>query len=271
MEIKSRREEFERQGYIFCKDFFSKDEIDNLWENIKLSDIEENTFRWDQNRLQFHTHFLNRNHKIRDLIAQSKVVDLLSQIVGANIWVRFDQAISKDPGASMMPWHQDNGYTRLKHTYYQVWIPLTKMTLENGGLLVQSDNYSANQKILPHKYVDGFFVCEKPPNKSLFIEAKPGDIAIFSSLLLHCTTPNTSNESRWSYVVECLPLNCFDPLVEPPYFVMARDGKPYSKFVRFFPQRLNPINVLKYGWFKLKNVWYCWLRPVVRHILKIQS
>jgi hypothetical protein len=268
LETKNWREEFEQKGYVSCKGFFSQDEIASLWENINFSDKPEETSGRDQNKLQFHTKLLKRNPKIQELIAQKKIVDLLSQIIGDNIWVRLDQAVSKDPGASMMPWHQDNPYSQCKQAYYQLWIPLTKMTPENGGLWIQPGSYCRTQTTLPHQYIDGFFAYQGVPESPLFVEANPGDILVFSSFLLHCTSPNITHQSRWSYVVECLPIECFDPLVEAPYFVIARDGKPYSKFIYFFWQRLNPINILKYSWFKLKNVWYCWLRPVVRLILK---
>lgn len=266
-----RREEFENQGYIIYRGLFSKEEINSLRENIQLFDIKENIFGCDKNRLHYHTKFLSRSQKIRELIAQPKVIDFISNIIGSDIWVRWDQAISKEPGASVMPWHQDNRYTQLKHAYYQLWIPLTTVTSENGALWVQPGQYFMNQKIFPHKYVDSFFACECEIEPPMLIEAEPGDVVIFSSFLLHCTAPNITDQSRWAYVLECLRLECFDPLVEPPYFVMAREGKPHPEFVQFYAQRLNPIHFVKYRWFKLKNIWYCSLRPFVKSVLNIKS
>jgi ectoine hydroxylase-related dioxygenase (phytanoyl-CoA dioxygenase family) len=265
--MESRRKEFERQGYIFCKGFFTQDEIDILHENIKSSDTKETTFGFDQNRLQYHVNILNRNSEIQSLISQAKVVDLLSQIIGKNIWVRWNQAISKDPGAKMMPWHQDNRYSYLKHAYYQLWIPLTKITPENGGLLLQPGNYCFDKKVLPHKFSEGFYTYEGSPKQPIFIEAEPGDIVVFSSYLLHCTAPNSTSKSRWAYIVECLPCEHFDPSVKPPYFVIARDGKSSPEFVHFYRHRLNPIYFFKYYWYELKHFWHRWLRPVVLRFL----
>lgn len=265
------REEFERQGYVIHRGLFSQEEIRSLWENIQSFDTKENTFGCDQNRLRYHTDFISRSQKIRELMAQSKVIDLLSKIIAPDIWVRWDQAISKEPGAGMMPWHQDNRYTQLKHPYYQVWIPLTEITADNGALWVRPGQYFMDQKIFPHKSSESFFSCERDIEAPIMIEAELGDVVVFSSFLLHCTAPNTTDQSRWTYVLECLPLHCFDPLVEPPYFVIARDGKPHSEFVQFYAQRFYPINVLKYGWFKLKNVWYASLRPLFRRFLNVKS
>jgi ectoine hydroxylase-related dioxygenase (phytanoyl-CoA dioxygenase family) len=263
----SWKKEFKHQGYIFCKGFFSQDEMDILCENIKASDTKETTFGFDQNRFQYHVNILNRNDKIQSLISQPKVADLLSQIVGENIWVRWNQAISKDPGAEMMPWHQDNRYSHLKHTYYQLWIPLTKMTPENGALCLQPGSYCFDQQVFPHKFSEGFYAYEGNPEQPIFMEAEPGDIVVFSSYLLHCTAPNLTQKSRWAYIVECLPFEHFDPTVAPPYFVISRDGKSHPEFVHFYRHRLNPIHFFQYGWFKLKNIWYCWLRPVVNKVL----
>lgn len=271
LESRILRTEFEQQGYIVRKGFFIQNEIKVLWDAIKIADTAEKTFGWDNNRLKFHTNLLSRNHKIQDFITQPKVVDLLSQIIGANIWVRWDQAVSKAPGASMMPWHQDNRSTQLNHAYYQVWIPLTKITAKNGGLWLQPGDYFRDRAIFPHRYADGVFACDKVIETPVMIEAEPGDVVIFSSFLLHCTAPNITDQTRWAYIVECFPLDCFDPLVEPPYFVIARDGKPCPEFRQYCPQRFNPINLSKYAWFKLKNVWYCFLRPWVRRVLNAKS
>jgi ectoine hydroxylase-related dioxygenase (phytanoyl-CoA dioxygenase family) len=267
--MESQQEVFKRQGYIFCKGFFSQDEIDILYENIKSSDTKEKTFSFDRNRFHYHVSLLNRSSKIQVLISQTKVVDLLSQLIGRNIWVRWNQAISKDSGAKMMPWHQDNRYSSLKHSYYQLWIPLTKMTPENGGLLLQPGSYCFEKQVFPHKFSEGFYAYEGSLEQPVFIEAEPGDVVVFSSYLLHCTTPNITPESRWAYIVECLPFEHFDPTAKPPYFVIARDGKSNPEFVHFYRHRLNPIHFFQYWWFKLKNIWYCWLRPLVNQFLKV--
>jgi hypothetical protein len=264
MDVINRQEEFAKQGYVIYKGFFSQEEVKALWENIKADDIKENTFGWDQNKLKFHTNFLDRNKNMRDLVAQPKVIDLLTQIIGPNIWVRWDQAVSKDPGAGTMPWHQDNRYTQFKHIYYQFWIPLTKMTPENGGLWVNPGDYCSDQRVLPHKVVDGLVAYDGVPENPTFIDAEPGDIVVFSSFLLHCTPPNLTQQPRWSYIVECLSLEHFDPIIEAPYFVIARDGKPHVEYANFYKHRLNPVNFYKYWLFKLKNLWYRNLRPNVK-------
>jgi hypothetical protein len=102
----------------------------------------------------------------------------------------------------------------------------------------------------------------------VFIEAEPGDIVVFSSYLLHYTAPNLASASRWAYIVEYLPFEHFDPTAKPPYFIIARDGKSNPEFVHFCRHRLNPIHLFQHWWYELKNVWYCWLRPVVKQILK---
>jgi ectoine hydroxylase-related dioxygenase (phytanoyl-CoA dioxygenase family) len=265
--MESLKEAFKRQGYIFYKGFFSQDEIDVLYDNIKSSDTRETTFALDQNRFQYHVNLLNRNCKIQSLISQPKVVDLLSQIIGKNIWVRWNQAISKDPGSKMMPWHQDNRYSYLKHTCYQLWIPLTKMTPKNGGLWLQPGSYCFDKEVFSHKFSEGFYAYECSPKQPVFIEAEPGDVVVFSSYLLHCSAPNVTATTRWAYIVECLPFEHFDPSVKPPYFVIARDGKSSPEFVRFYWHRFNPMHFFKYWWYKLKKNWHCWLRPVVYRFL----
>ena len=71
---------------------------------------------------------------------------------------------------------------------------------------------------------------------AIMIEAEPGDVLIFSSFTLHATLENTTkNDTRWAYVVEYMSLDDFDPTVNSPYFVVARDGKSSPEFVVSHP------------------------------------
>jgi hypothetical protein len=43
-----------------------------------------------------------------------------------------------------------------------------------------------------------------------------------------------------------MSLDHYDPLIEPPYFVVARHGRPAPQFVRWYRGSLNPISRLRY-------------------------
>ena len=100
--------------------------------------------------------------------------------------------------------------------------------------------------LLPHKNIRNHLVYVGPTDNAVSIEAEAGDIVLFSSLMLHYTSPNVSPYDRLAYVVEYMSLDHFDPFISPPYFVVARNGEPHPEFVHFYRGRLRLANQLKY-------------------------
>jgi hypothetical protein len=84
------------------------------------------------------------------------------------------------------------------------------------------------------------------PEHPRSIPAKQGDVILFSSWLLHYTTPNASGTDRWAYVVEYMSLDDYDPLVGAPYFVVAEGGVPTPRFVESYRGRASMRNRLRY-------------------------
>jgi ectoine hydroxylase-related dioxygenase (phytanoyl-CoA dioxygenase family) len=259
------REEFQQNGYVISRGFFTEEEMNTLIEDIKSAKPRNGVSGLNKGTLTFYSSVFFHSKKIQTLISQSKVVDLLKQVIGPDFWVRWDQAVEKGTGSGVFPWHQDNGYSELKDVHYQLWIALTKMTPENGGLWLVPGSH---KRFLPHKWIDNHVEYQGTPENSIFIEAKAGDVVLFSSLMLHKTTPNTTQDSRWAYVVEYMSLDHFDPSIEPPYFVVARDGKSQPEMVHFYRGRLNLINHLKYigfRWAPQKMV-SSWTKRILRQL-----
>ncbi|NET07268.1 MAG: phytanoyl-CoA dioxygenase family protein [Symploca sp. SIO2B6] len=244
MQNNKYREEFQQHGYIICRNFFSEEEMTTLMEDIRATEINgDGKHVLNKGTLNFYSNLFSRSQKIQEFVSQPRLVDLLKQVIGPDFWIRWDQAVAKGPGAVTFPWHQDNAYSGLKDLHYQLWIALTKMTSENGGLWLVPGSHKS---ILPHKKIDKHAVYQGTPENPVFVEAKPGDVVLFSSLTLHSTTPNVSQDARWAYVVEYMSLDHFDPTIEPPYFVVARNGKRQPEFVNSYRGKLNIANQLKY-------------------------
>lgn len=250
------RREYRERGYIVVRNVFAKSQMDSLIEDIKAAKTRDGVSGLNKGNMSFYSSVFFHNKPIQDFISQPKIVDLLARIIGPDVWVRWDQAVAKGPGAGDFGWHQDNGYNWLQDAHHQFWIALTDMTRENGGLWLQPGSH---RRFLPHKVVGNHMVYDGTPESPVFIEAKAGDVVVFSSLMLHSTLPNTTQEARWAYVIEYMSLDHFDPGIDPPYFVVARDGKPKPEFVRFYRGRLNPINQLKYLGYRRGLHW-----PLVR-------
>jgi ectoine hydroxylase-related dioxygenase (phytanoyl-CoA dioxygenase family) len=226
---------FRAQGYVRLDGFFSPDEISKLEREIaSAAALAEGESSLDRGGLTFDENVFLRSPYVRDFISQEKIVDVLSQVIGPGFFVRWDQCVRKVPGGAQFAWHQDNAYSRLRDEHYQFWIALTESTRENGGLSLQS---VSTRERLPHSWVGNHLVCTVKAGEEVSIDAVQGDVVVFSSFVLHHTGPNETDADRVAYVVEYMSLDSYDPLLRPPYFVVAEDGERSGRFVPTYPGR----------------------------------
>src|SRR5260370_5784663 len=247
-----RREEFEEQGYTPARGFFSKEEMDGLIHDIRTADPKNpQPSGLNKGELIFYSNIFFRSKKLQDFISQPRLVDFLKQVIGPDFWARWDRAVFKGPGSGEFPWHQDNAYNLLKDQHFQLWIALSKMNHERGGLWLLPGSHKNG--LLPHKTVGTHMAYDGPTDKAVCLEAEVGDVVLFSSLMLHYTSPNASVYDRWAYVVEYMNLDHYDPYIKPPFFVVAQNGKSRPEFVRHYRGSLRPMNDVKYFVPRLKR------------------
>lgn len=236
--------EFKKNGYVYIKNFFSQAEVAALVADIKeASATKSGEDVLDKGNLKFHALIMHRSEKLRAFISQSKIIDFLKQFAGPDIWVRWDQAVEKKPGAGTFPWHQDNQYSQLKDQHFQFWISLTTMTADNGGLWVVPGSHKG---MLKYDVDDNHVSYNGDVSKAEFISAEPGDIVLFSSFLLHSTTPNITQNSRWAYVIEYMQMDSIDPYIDAPYLVVAKNGQSHLEYLDKLPSESDWINRWKY-------------------------
>jgi len=239
------RRQFETEGFVHCRNFFSAREVSELQDEIRHASASERQGDYlNKGSMIFYSNVFRRNPYVRAFISQSKIVNLLLQVAGTDCWVRWDQCVVKKPGAPELPWHQDNAYNRLKDAHYQFWIGLTAMNEENGGLWLQPGSHLCG--LLPHARLSNHVQCTSFPGNRRLIEAEKGDVVLFSSLLLHHTKPNESAEERWAYVVEYMAVDDYDPLVTAPYFIVSEGGIPAASFVSSYRGSRRLKNRIKY-------------------------
>jgi ectoine hydroxylase-related dioxygenase (phytanoyl-CoA dioxygenase family) len=219
---------FEDQGFVDLPGFFDAADIERLRcgiEDAATRVADDNPL--SLGAMRFASNLYRESDDIVDVVTSERVVELLTAIGGPDQWLRWDQAVWKLGGAPEFPWHQDNGYTGLAATHLQLWIALTPMRPENGGLLVCPGGH---HRRLEHRDV-GHHVETDPPGPELAISADAGDVILFSSFLPHATAPNRSGELRLAYVAEYLPLGVDDVSVQTPRLVVAEGGVSSPRWI----------------------------------------
>ncbi len=185
-----------------------RDEIDPLEEkltawlrknggHVSISDAEAITFT---------THMVKRSSLMRDFAAGEPFVSVVADLIGPDVRLYWDQAVYKKPEPEReFPWHQDNGYTFVEpQQYVTCWIPLVDATADNGCPQVAPGVHLGGT--LAHDWIDpiGFQCIDTPPD-AVTVEAKAGDVVVFSSLTPHRTGPNTSGSVRKAYILQYAP------------------------------------------------------------------
>lgn len=245
------KQSYTQEGFCILRNFFSEEDMPQLLDYILEAEASEGQGGLSKGTMHFRSNLFYKSRNIQKFITQTKLVDVLQYVIGSDFWIRWDQAVGKGPNAPIFPWHQDNGYNELSCEHFQCWIAVKKSTSDNGTIVISPESHLKGR--LPHTY-DGRHTCYVGEvDKSTMIEANPGDVILFSSLTLHKTLPNiTNNDVRWAYVLEFMSLKDYDPSVPSPYFVVSKDGLPYGQFVSKHPAR-SILTDIKFQIKKLKG------------------
>jgi hypothetical protein len=241
--------QFDKEGFVVSRRMFSPEQMRDFIAEIQSFELKSDRAEpLDQGGMRFYSDIFRKSELIRRFITQPALIDFLSCIAGPDLWVRWDQAVAKGPDSGVFAWHQDNGYNRLPQQHYQVWIALSEMRKDNGGLWLVPGSH---RQRIPHGRVANHFAAvgsdryDDPDSGRVFIEAEAGDVVVFSSLTLHKTYENVTARSRWAYVAEVMRSSDFDPTIKPPYFVAARDGRPVCEFVDHLSCSRDPRQIVK--------------------------
>ena len=222
-------------GYVHLPGFFTHEEVGALRAAIEEAGRPRaGTSSIDDGAMTFLSLLFPSSPELQAFISDQRLLDVVCPALDDDVWVRWDQAVIKGDGAPTFPWHQDNGYSLLHDEHLQVWVALTAAGPDDGGLWVVPGSHRTAR---PHRSEGPHVVVEEAPGDGVPIVADPGDLVVFSSRLLHRTTPNVSGRDRWTYVVEYLPVNAFDPFLAPPYFVASSGGSSRPRFTRWLPGR----------------------------------
>jgi ectoine hydroxylase-related dioxygenase (phytanoyl-CoA dioxygenase family) len=133
----------------------------------------------------------------------AKLVEPMMELLGPDVRLYWDQAVSKPPGAtSDVPWHQDNGYTPVDPPEYATCtVALDRMTIDNGCMWIQPGSH--RRGFQPHKPTDFFFqIGYEGAETGVACELEAGDVLVLSSLTMHRTGANVTDRPRRSWVVQ---------------------------------------------------------------------
>ena len=246
--------EYRERGFVHVPGVLSADEVRAVTDAIvdagrRLPAASPLT----RGEMVFYSNCFRHSPALSSLVAHPRVVETVAAIAEDDLWIRWDQCVAKGPGAPEFPWHQDNAYNALKDEHFQVWVALSPMTRANGGVWFAPGSHRRGR--IEHVREGTHYRCAEAVGEAHFVEAAPGDIVFFSSLLLHKTDPNTTDAPRWAYVLEYMRQRDFDPALDPPYLCVSEGGKPKLEWRAWTRGRLSPRGWLQYPRWRAERLW----------------
>ena len=199
-------------GYFLMENVLAPEDLQPLIQEIDPLEEKTNQFlrsvkdkrkfiaRADE--LTFAVHVVLRSPVARAFSKHPVFAKLCLDLLGSDCRLYWDQVVYKKPYcAEEFPWHQDNGYTFVvPQDYLTCWVPLVDTTIDNGCPWVMPG--ISRRGTLEHWHTDLGWQCLKGMEKAVPIEAKAGDVVVFSSLTPHRTGPNVTSEERKSYILQ---------------------------------------------------------------------
>ena len=103
--------------------------------------------------------------------------------------------LAASPEYYMTPKHQDWPSMQASQNSLVVWVPLVDVNEDNGSIIIYPGSHKKG--VLPFKSEGGFAKVDYE-GESIQPEMKVGDIAIFSTKLVHESGPILNDTIRWS-------------------------------------------------------------------------
>ena len=205
---------------------FMADEMDRLYqegvEEAKATGDPKAVLAAEGRRSYGQIH--NRSQIAAEFVKSQIYLEACYAFIGPNADLYWNQAATNPPKlGKTFSWHQDSGYTEtIPLAYITCWTAISNSNLDNGCIWVlprshkwgvlEHESEEPNQQAyggLRAKFLDD--------SGAVPVEMKAGQVAIFSSLTLHMSGPNTSNNStRRGYV----------PQYHVPDVILKKTGQP---------------------------------------------
>lgn len=193
--------DFSEHGYFIVRDKIPSNTIQKLYDYFNSLSISKSL------KLGFSTPFdyygIEKRYEIHDFITKNLLPLITELYVDCEVYL--SNYMIKTPEENFnIDVHQDWSYVdETQNRTFNIWIPLTDTTLENGSMVLLPKSHFANIATYRAPSVPFYFDALKELlyNYLQPIELKKGDILIFDNSIIHGATSNNSKENRIAVVL----------------------------------------------------------------------
>jgi phytanoyl-CoA hydroxylase len=214
------------------RDGLITDKLENAPFNKRLADLFKHLTAED---------FLNYGRSWRDrfegyfyLMSNPKILDAVESLIGGELFsnpVYNTRPKIPKVAAGAVPWHQDKSYwpDANANPVITVWIPFVDVNEVNGCLHIKPKTHRKRVLKWTIEQITGTgytTLHEKQLGKTqtVAMQISAGSAILFNDRCLHMSTPNQSDEVRWSVDLRYQPTDQ-DPMVQHGVGFLARSAK----------------------------------------------
>ena len=210
------------QGYLLVEDVISEGQhkemltlVEEFFDKAKMVKENDNIFdledghSFDNPRLKRIKQPHQHSQFFWDIIKESKIEDILKDLLGDNVSLKTSKLNTKAPGGgAAVEWHQDWAfYPHTNDNVLALGLMLNDVDIDNGPLMVIPQSHKG--PVLSH-FNNGVFCGAIDPDDSDFdmskavtLTGKARSMTIHHARTLHGSSPNNSNRDRLVLFYEC--------------------------------------------------------------------
>ncbi len=215
-----QREAFERDGYFVTDPIFGHELLDataaDFEELRRIMDAERTEDGGDSINIKGRNFIWDMHDKsaaARNLAVGETISQLAMELIGDDVRLYWDQAVTKAPRTGgKFDWHQDSGYYPIvPEEYLTIWLPLHDVNEHNGtlGAMPGSHRWGLQEHTKAEDSPD--LVGYQGDDPGVTIDVEKGRAIAMSSMCLHRSGPNHSDQPRLAFVIQFCPSFAIDP------------------------------------------------------------
>ena len=203
-------EQYEREGFIFPIDAFSREEAARYRADFEES--EALVGRRIGKGFNFKPHLLFT--WVSEIVRHPAVLDAVEDLIGPNIRLFHLTAWPKDAhDPAFVGWHQDATYFGLEPPLHvTAWVALTDASIEAGCMEVIPGSHKGGQlhhheTPLPHNLLSRGQTLSNPFDRSrtVFMPVRAGQLSLHHTHLVHSSGPNRTDDRRIGLGISYIP------------------------------------------------------------------
>ncbi len=218
--------QYEEEGYVAPIDVLSKEEANEVKEEIEL--IEK---KWPDELEGLGRNYIHLISPVFDKVCNNtKILDAVESLIGKNILICGTTLFVKNPNEKgFVSFHQDAKYIGLEpYNWVTAWVAITDANEENGCMRMWSGSHKNDLQYHNQKFDEnnlltrGQTVENVPMNETKPVILKAGQISLHHPKVVHGSGLNKSNDRRIGFVIQSYIGTNVDQVLGKMYVQQAR-------------------------------------------------